>query len=161
MLNVNLITVGKLKESYLRDACAEYAKRLGAFCKLNIVELNESRLSDNPSEKEIANALSAEGKTMINYLSGKDCFNIAMCIEGKQLSSEKLAEKINRISVDGKSTLNIVIGSSCGIAEEIKAMCNFRLSMSEMTFPHQLARVMILEQLYRAFQINNGGKYHK
>lgn len=161
MLNVNLITVGKLKESYLRDACAEYAKRLGAFCKLNIVELNESRLSDSPSEKEIANALSAEGKTMINYLSGKDCFNIAMCIEGKQLSSEKLAEKINRISVDGKSTLNVVIGSSCGIAEEIKTMCNFRLSMSEMTFPHQLARVMILEQLYRAFQINNGGKYHK
>ena len=161
MLNVNLITVGKLKESYLRDACAEYAKRLGTFCRLNIVELNESRLPDSPSEKEIKAALSAEGKAMLPLLSGKDCFNIAMCIEGKQLSSEKLAEKISRISVDGKSTLNIVIGSSCGIADEIKAMCHFRLSMSEMTFPHQLARVMILEQIYRGFQILNGGKYHK
>lgn len=161
MLNVNLITVGKLKESYLRDACAEYAKRLSAFCRLNIVELNESRLPDSPSEKEIKAALSAEGKAMLPLLSGKDCYNIAMCIEGKQLSSEKLAEKISRISVDGKSTLNIVIGSSCGIADEIKAMCHFRLSMSEMTFPHQLARVMILEQIYRGFQILNGGKYHK
>ena len=100
MLSVNLITVGKLKESYLREACGEYAKRLGAFCKLNIVELNESRLNDNPSDKEIANALSSEGKNMLTYLNGKDCFNIAMCIEGKQLSSENLAEKISKISVD-------------------------------------------------------------
>lgn len=161
MLNVNLITVGKLKESYLRDACAEYSKRLGAFCKLNIIELSESRLPDNPSEKEIRTALSAEGKNMLSILGGKDCYNIAMCIEGKQLSSEKLAEKIGQISVDGKSTLNIVIGSSCGIADEIKSMCHFRLSMSEMTFPHQLARVMVLEQIYRGFQILNGGKYHK
>lgn len=161
MLNVNLITVGKLKESYLRDASAEYTKRLGAFCKLNIYELAECKLSNNPSEKEIKAALSTEGKTMTAMLSGKDCFNIAMCIEGKQLSSEKLAEKISKISVDGKSTLNFVIGSSCGIADEIKAMCHFRLSMSEMTFPHQLARIMILEQIYRSFQIINGGKYHK
>ena len=161
MLNVNLITVGKLKESYLRDACAEYSKRLGAFCKLNIAELNESRLPDSPSEKEIKAALSSEGKAMLPMLTGKSCFNIAMCIEGKQLSSEKLAEKISQISVDGKSTLNIIIGSSCGIADEIKTLCDFRLSMSEMTFPHQLARVMILEQIYRSFQILNGGKYHK
>ncbi|MBQ2824111.1 MAG: 23S rRNA (pseudouridine(1915)-N(3))-methyltransferase RlmH [Oscillospiraceae bacterium] len=161
MLNVNLITVGKLKESYLREACAEYAKRLQAFCKLNIVELNESRLSDNPSEKEIKTALSAEGKAMISLLTGNNCYNITMCIEGKQLSSTELAEKTEKISVDGKSTLNIVIGSSFGIADEIKAMSDFKLSMSKMTFPHQLARVMVLEQLYRAFQINGGGKYHK
>lgn len=161
MLNVNLITVGKLKEGYLREACAEYAKRLQAFCKLNIVELNESRLSDNPSEKEIKTALSAEGKAMMNLLTGNNCYNITMCIEGKQLSSTELAEKTEKISVDGKSTLNIVIGSSFGIADEIKAMSDFKLSMSKMTFPHQLARVMVLEQLYRAFQINGGGKYHK
>ena len=161
MLNVNLITVGKLKESYLREACAEYAKRLQAFCKLNIVELNESRLSDNPSDKEIKTALSAEGKAMMNLLTANNCYNITMCIEGRQLSSVKLAEKVEKISVDGKSTLNIVIGSSFGIADEIKAMSDFKLSMSEMTFPHQLARVMVLEQLYRAFQINGGGKYHK
>lgn len=161
MLNVNLITVGKLKEGYLREACAEYAKRLQAFCKLNIVELNESRLSDNPSEKEIKTALSAEGKAMMSLLTGNNCYNITMCIEGKQLSSTELAEKTEKISVDGKSTLNIVIGSSFGIADEIKAMSDFKLSMSKMTFPHQLARVMVLEQLYRAFQINGGGKYHK
>lgn len=161
MLNVNLITVGKLKESYLRDACAEYQKRLQAFCKLNIVELNESRLPDSPSEKEIKTALSNEGKTMMSLLSGNSCYNITMCIEGKQLSSVKFAEKLEKISVDGKSTVNIVIGSSFGIADEIKAMSDFKLSMSEMTFPHQLARVMLLEQLYRAFQINSGGKYHK
>lgn len=161
MLNVNLITVGKLKESYLRDACAEYQKRLQAFCKLNIVELNESRLPDSPSEKEIKAALSNEGKAMMSLLSGNSCYNITMCIEGKQLSSVKFAEKLEKISVDGKSTVNIVIGSSFGIADEIKAMSDFKLSMSEMTFPHQLARVMLLEQLYRAFQINSGGKYHK
>lgn len=161
MLNVNLITVGKLKESYLRDACAEYQKRLQAFCKLNIVELNESRLPDSPSEKEIKTALSNEGKAMMSLLSGNSCYNITMCIEGKQLSSIKFAEKLEKISVDGKSTVNIVIGSSFGIADEIKAMSDFKLSMSEMTFPHQLARVMLLEQLYRAFQINSGGKYHK
>ncbi len=161
MLNVNLITVGKLKESYLRDACAEYQKRLQAFCKLNIVELNESRLLDSPSEKEIKTALSNEGKAMMSLLSGNSCYNITMCIEGKQLSSVKFAEKLEKISVDGKSTVNIVIGSSFGIADEIKAMSDFKLSMSEMTFPHQLARVMLLEQLYRAFQINSGGKYHK
>lgn len=161
MLNVNLITVGKLKERYLRDACAEYQKRLQAFCKLNIVELNESRLPDSPSEKEIKTALSNEGKAMMSLLSGNSCYNITMCIEGKQLSSVKFAEKLEKISVDGKSTVNIVIGSSFGIADEIKAMSDFKLSMSEMTFPHQLARVMLLEQLYRAFQINSGGKYHK
>lgn len=161
MLNVNLITVGKLKESYLRDACAEYQKRLQAFCKLNIVELNESRLPDSPSEKEIKTALSNEGKAMMSLLSGNSCYNITMCIEGKQLSSVKFAEKLEKISVDGKSTVNIVIGSSFGIADEIKAMSDFKLSMSEMTFPHQLARVMLLEQLYRAFRINSGGKYHK
>ena len=161
MLNVNLIVVGKLKENYLREACAEYVKRLGAFCKLKITELTESKLSENPSEKEIRTALANEGKAISQLLSGKDCYNIAMCIEGKQLSSEKLAEKIGGISVEGKSVLNIVIGSSHGISEDVKKFSDFRLSMSEMTFPHQLARVMILEQVYRAFQILNGGKYHK
>lgn len=161
MLNVNLIVVGKLKESYLREACGEYAKRLGAFCKLKIIELSESRLSENPSEKEIFTALANEGKAISALLNGKDCYNIAMCIDGKQLSSEKLAEKIGSVSVEGKSTMNIVIGSSHGISEDVKKLSDFRLSMSEMTFPHQLARVMVLEQIYRAFQILNGGKYHK
>lgn len=161
MLNLNLIVVGKLKESYLREACAEYVKRLNAFCKLTITELPESRLPDSPSEKEIFAALANEGKSIAAILTGKGCYNIAMCIEGKQLSSEKLAEKIGSISVEGKSTLNIVIGSSHGISEDVKKLSDLRLSMSEMTFPHQLARVMVLEQVYRSFQILNGGKYHK
>lgn len=160
-MTVNLITVGKLKESYLKDACNEYAKRLQTICKLNIIELNESRLNDNPSEKEIESALSNEAKMMLPLLSGKDNYNITMCIEGKQLSSEKFAEKISKMAVDGKSTLNIIIGSSFGISNEIKQMSDFKLSMSEMTFPHQLARVMLLEQIYRAFQIQKGSKYHK
>ncbi|MDE6763469.1 MAG: 23S rRNA (pseudouridine(1915)-N(3))-methyltransferase RlmH [Oscillospiraceae bacterium] len=161
MMNVNLIVVGKLKESYFREACAEYSKRLKAFCRLSVTELAESRLSDDPSEKEVKSALAAEGKAMKNFLSGKDCFNIALCIEGTRLSSEKLAEKIGSISVSGKSTLNFIIGSSFGIDNDIKKMCDLKLSMSEMTFPHMLARVMVLEQIYRAFQILNGGKYHK
>ncbi|MDE5740929.1 MAG: 23S rRNA (pseudouridine(1915)-N(3))-methyltransferase RlmH, partial [Oscillospiraceae bacterium] len=150
MLTVNLIVVGKLKESYLREACAEYVKRLGAFCKLTITELPESKLPDSPSEKEIFTALANEGKSIAAILNGKGCYNITMCIEGKQLSSEKLAEKIGKISVEGKSTLNIVIGSSHGISEEVKSQSDLRLSMSEMTFPHQLARVMVLEQVYRS-----------
>ena len=162
MLNVNIITVGKLKEGYLRDASAEYSKRLSAFCRLNIVELAESRLPDDPSDKEITAALSNEGKAILQLLSGKNCYNIAMCIEGKQLPSVKFAEKLQSVSAyEGKSTVNIVIGSSFGIAPEVKALADLRLSMSEMTFPHQLVRVMLLEQLYRAFQINAGGKYHK
>lgn len=161
MLSVNLIVVGKLKECYLREACAEYVKRLGSFCKLTITELPESKLPDSPSEKEIFTALANEGKSIAAILNGKCCYNITMCIEGKQLSSEKLAEKIGSISVEGKSTLNIVIGSSHGISEDVKKMSDLRLSMSEMTFPHQLARVMVLEQIYRSFQILNGGKYHK
>lgn len=162
MLNVNIITVGKLKEGYLREASAEYQKRLSAFCKLTITELAESRLPDNPSEKEITAALSNEGKAISQLLIGNSCYNIAMCIEGKQLPSVKFAEKLQNISAyEGKSTVNIIIGSSFGIAPEVKALADMKLSMSEMTFPHQLARIMLLEQLYRAFQINAGGKYHK
>ena len=161
MLNVNIITVGKLKEEYLRLAAAEYSKRLSAFCRLNIIELAESRLSDSPSEKEIAAALENEAKAMEQKLSGSACYNIAMCIEGKMLSSEKFAKQLEMIPVNGKSTLNIIIGSSYGIADRIKKLADMQLSMSEMTFPHQLARIMLLEQLYRGFMINGGGKYHK
>lgn len=158
MLNVKIITVGKLKEQYLRDACGEYLKRLKRFGSVQVVELDEYRLSDNPSQKEIEKALEIEGNSIQKEVKG---YMIAMCIEGKQLSSTKLAEKMSRISVEGQSTVSFVIGSSFGIAESVKTSADFKLSMSEMTFPHQLARVMLLEQIYRAFQINNNGKYHK
>ncbi len=160
MLTVNIITIGKLKEQYLRMAIDEYSKRLTAFCKFNIVELAEQRLSDNPSQKEIESALFIEGRQIQSYLT-KGSYTFAMCIEGKQLPSEKLAEKFNEISLSGKSTINFIIGSSFGICENVKKQADFRLSMSEMTFPHQLARVMLSEQIYRAFSILNNSKYHK
>ena len=116
MIRINLITVGKLKEKYWRDAAAEYSKRLGAFCKLEIVELNESRLSDNPSEKEIAAALENEATAMKGYTDIKGAYNIAMCIEGKQLSSEKLSKKLSECGLNGFSTVNFIIGSSFGLA---------------------------------------------
>lgn len=161
MIKINLITVGKLKEKYWRDACAEYSKRLSAFCKLEIVELAESRLPDNQSQKEILSALEQEAKHIRTYCEKKGAVSIAMCIEGKQLSSVELSKKMNDFAVSGYSTINFIIGSSFGISDEIKKLCSLRLSMSEMTFPHQLARVMLMEQIYRSFQIQNNTKYHK
>lgn len=161
MIRINLITVGKLKEKYWRDAAAEYIKRLGAFCKPEVVELNEYRLSESPSEKEKQNALENEAAAMRKYLDINGSFNIAMCIEGKQLSSEKLSARLEECALNGSSTLNFFIGSSFGLAQEIKDRADIRLSMSEMTFPHQLARIMLLEQIYRCFQISKGTKYHK
>ena len=160
MIKVNIITVGKLKEGYLRQAQEEYSKRLGAFCKLNIIELAESRLPDDPSDKEIAAALSAEARAMEKYLTLKDTKNIAMCIEGGQLSSVSLSKKLEELSLSA-STVNFIIGSSFGIDEGVKQRADLRLSMSEMTFPHQLARIMLLEQIYRAFSISKGSRYHK
>jgi len=158
MLNVKIITVGKLKEKYLRDACDEYLKRLKRFGNVSVTELDESRLSDNPSEKEIENALNNEAESILKHASG---YIIPMCIEGKQLSSVKLAEKIAEIPVRGQSTVSFIIGSSFGLSDKVKQKADFKLSMSEMTFPHQLARVMLLEQTYRAFSILSGSKYHK
>ena len=157
-MNVRLIVIGKLKEDYLRSACAEYIKRLGRYCTFELHELDECRLSDSPSDKEIAAALKKEGEQIKRYAGG---MIIPMCIEGKQLSSPELAEKISAAGVAGNSTVTFIIGSSFGLDPEIKAMGTLKLSMSKMTFPHQLARVMLLEQIYRAFQINTGGKYHK
>ena len=157
-MNIKLIVIGKLKEDYLRNACAEYIKRLGRYCTFELHELDECRLSDNPSDKEIAAALKKEGEQIKRYASG---YIVPMCIEGKQLSSPELAEKIASAGVSGNSTVTFIIGSSFGIDPEIKAMGSLKLSMSKMTFPHQLARVMLLEQIYRSFQINTGGKYHK
>ena len=161
MIRINIICVGKLKEKYLREASAEYEKRLSGFCKLNIIELAESRLPSEPNEKEIEKALQSEAEAITPYLDGNNCYNIAMCIEGKQMPSEKLSKTIEQCSVQGAGTINLIIGSSFGIADIIKKKADLRLSMSEMTFPHQLARIMLLEQIYRAFQISVGSRYHK
>lgn len=157
-MNINLIVIGKLKEDYLRSACAEYIKRLSRYCTFQLFELDECRISDNPSEKEIASALKKEAEQIKKYAKG---MIIPMCIEGKQLSSPELSEKISSAGLNGFSTITFIIGSSFGLDPEIKATGTLKLSMSKMTFPHQLARVMLLEQIYRAFQIAEGGKYHK
>ena len=160
MLSVTIICVGKLKERYLTDACAEYAKRLSAFCKLTITELSEVRLPDSPSDAEIAKALEKEGEMILSKIP-KDAYVIPMCIEGKMISSPALSEKMTEISLSGKNRIVFIIGSSCGLADTVKARGDFKLSISPMTFPHQLARVMLLEQIYRAFKINEGSSYHK
>lgn len=160
MLNVNIICLGKLKESYLRDACKEYEKRLGAFCKLNVVELEPINLPQNPSENQIKSALEQEAKRILQKIPSNS-YTFAMCIEGKQFSSENFAERLQNIANSGKSTVNFILGSSFGMADEVKNAADFRFSMSQMTFPHQLARVMVLEQVYRGFSILGNSKYHK
>lgn len=157
-MTINLIAIGKLKEEYLRSACGEYIKRLGRYCTFELHELDESRLSAMPSEKEISAALRKEAEQIKRYARG---LVIPLCIEGKQMSSEELSERIVQAGVSGSSTVTFVIGSSYGLDSSVKDMGGLRLSMSKMTFPHQLARVMLLEQIYRAFQIAEGGKYHK
>ncbi len=158
MINVKIIAVGNLKEQYLRDAFAEYSKRLKRFCNFQLCEISETKLPDKPSEKEIQKAIDTEGKAILKECKG---FIAAMCIEGKQLSSVAFAKKLNTASSEGGSYITFVIGSSCGLSDDVKNAANFKLSMSEMTFPHQLARVMLAEQIYRGFQINANGKYHK
>jgi len=157
-MTVKLIAIGKLKEDYLRKACDEYIKRLSRYCKFEIHELSEYRLSDNPSAKEIENALQKESESINKYAEG---YIIPMCIEGKEVSSPELSQIMQNAVISGNNTITFIIGSSFGLAPDVKATGNFKLSMSRMTFPHQLARVMLLEQIYRAFQISSGGKYHK
>ena len=160
MLGITIIALGRLKESYLRDAVDEYKKRLSSSVKLNIIELNPFPLSQAPSEKEIEKALDSEAEMIIPKIP-KGAYVVPLCIEGKQLSSEELARKLDEVALDGKSEIAFIIGSSFGLSEAIKNKTDLKLSMSRMTFPHQLARVMLLEQLYRAGQIRSGGKYHK
>ena len=159
MLNVKLITIGTLKESYLREAAEEYKKRLGAYCKFTEVNLSEVKLSDKPSTKEIEAALEAEAKQILANMSPR-AYKIALCVEGKQLSSEQLAKKFEEIG-QTHSEVVLIIGSSFGLSPAVKSACDLRLSVSALTFPHQLMRVILLEATYRAFTIIKGTPYHK
>ena len=159
MLQLTVITVGNLKESYWRDAVAEYEKRLSAFCKPNLIQLKESKLPDDPAPSEIANALADEGKRILAAIPPR-AYRIALCVEGKQFSSEELAQKIEAACGES-SSLCLIIGSSYGLAPEVKAACDLKLSVSKLTFPHQMMRVLLLEVLYRSFSILRGSKYHK
>ena len=160
MLKVHLICVGKLKEKFYLDACAEYVKRLSAYCKLQVVELPEERLSQNPSQGEIDAALEKEAAAIRAKLSPSASL-VALCVEGRLRSSEELAGLVATWSHNSAKHLVFLIGGSYGLHPSIKAEAWAKLSMSPMTFPHHLARVMLLEQIYRAFKINEGSSYHK
>ena len=156
---VRFITVGNLKESYLREAAAEYKKRLMGLCRVEEIELKEVRLPDDPSESEIKKALAEEAKAILAAIPSR-AYSVALCVEGKQLSSPDLSRKLESVTAEC-GTLCFIIGSSHGLAPEVKSAAKMRLSVSELTFPHQLMRVILYEAVYRCYQIAKGSKYHK
>ena len=160
MQRVTVLCVGKLKEKFYIDAAAEYVQRLQRHCKLELIELPEQRLPDDPSPAEIQKALRAEGDAIREKLP-KGGAVIALCIEGKPCSSQELCRRMAHLHVQGKTQLTFLIGGSVGLDEDLKRRADWRLSMSPMTFPHHMARIMLLEQIYRAYQIADGTKYHK
>lgn len=159
MMNVTVIAVGKLKENYLRDGCGEYIKRLGAYAKINVIEINEERASDNPSRSEINTIIEKEGERIIAKIP-KGAVVIPLCIEGKEYSSPDFSQLLENISMQS-SNLCFVIGGSFGLSDAVKTVGKYKLSFGKMTLPHQLARMVLLEQVYRAFSISNNSKYHK
>ena len=159
MLNVKMIVLGTLKEEYWRSAAAEYEKRLGAFCKFEMIQLKEERLSDRPTEGEIRQALDREADAILARIP-KKAFPIALCVEGKQMTSEELADTLAQIS-EKSGELCLIIGSSFGLSERVKEACRMRWSVSKLTFPHQMMRVLLLETVYRGFNILKGTGYHK
>lgn len=160
MFEITLITMGKLKEKFYISAAAEYAKRLGGYCRFTLAELPESRLPENPSPAEIAAGLEKEADAILARIP-KGAWFCVFTPEGKTLSSEAFAEKMKEVKLSGKSCSCFLIGSSFGIAPRVKEKADLKLSMGPMTFPHHLARIMVLEQLYRAEAIQAGSKYHK
>lgn len=159
MQRITVLCVGKLKEKFYADAAAEYCKRLSRYCKIEVMELPETRLPEDPSPAEIKKALAAEATAIRQKLEGGAV--VAMCIEGQTCSSEALSKKLAAFALEGKSKVTFLIGGSFGLDETLKKQADWRLSMSPMTFPHHLARVMLLEQIYRACQIAEGTRYHK
>lgn len=153
-MNINIVAIGKIKESFYRDAVAEYAKRLGRFCNFNVVELAESRLEGN----DIAKVKLLEGKSILNRLKG---YVIVLDLGGEMLSSTGLAAKIDGLMAGGVSEISFVIGGSYGLSDEVKKRADFTLCFGKMTYPHQLMRVILSEQIYRAFMINANSEYHK
>ena len=160
MLTVTILAVGRLKDRFYQDAAAEYQKRLGAYAKVNITEIKAADLPDDPGDALISDALQREGQEILRRIPA-GAYVVALCIEGKQYSSEDLSRLLEDAALGGRSHVVFVIGGSYGLADEVKNSADVRMSMSRMTFPHRLARVMLLEQLYRGFKISRGEKYHK
>lgn len=159
-MRIDLLCVGSVKESFFREAIAEYSKRLSRYVKLNIFEVKDEKTPDNASEKEKIQIMKTEAKRLEKYIA-QDAYLVALAIEGKEMASEKFANHLSMLEVNGKSHLQFIIGGSLGIDEELKRKADFSISFSEMTFPHQLIRIVLLEQIYRAYRINNNEPYHK
>ena len=159
-MKITLITVGKIKEKYLKDAIAEYSKRLSRYCKLEIIEVADEKTPDQASETVEENIRSKEGERILKHIRD-DMYVITLEIGGKMLSSEELAQKIETLGIQGESSIAFVIGGSIGLGKEVLKRSDFALSFSKMTFPHQLMRVILLEQVYRSYRIINGAPYHK
>ena len=156
-MNVRIICVGKLKEKYLKDGIEEYAKRLSRFCKFEIIEVSEELLPDT-SQKSIHNVKVAEGERIISKLKG---YSISLDLKGKMLTSEELSEKVSALKQGGVSTITFVIGGSYGLSQQVLDKCDFSLCFGAITYPHQLIRLVLTEQIYRAFMIEEGSAYHK
>ena len=159
-VKIRIICVGKLKEKYLKDGIAEYSKRLGRFCSLEVWELPDIKIPDRASDAECKTVLEKEGESILKNIS-KDSYVVTLCVEGEQMPSEKFAERISDITLSGKSTIDFIIGGSLGLSQSVKGISNLKLSFSKFTFPHQLMRLVLLEQIYRAFKINSNEEYHK
>jgi 23S rRNA (pseudouridine1915-N3)-methyltransferase len=159
-MKITLICVGKLKEKYLSQGVEEYAKRLSRYCNLEIIELADEKTPDNAGSALEEQIKRKEGERILKALK-EDSFCIALAIDGKQLSSEELAEKIDSLGISGTSHISFIIGGSLGLSEEVLKRADFKLSFSRMTFPHQLMRMILLEQIYRAYRINHKEPYHK
>lgn len=159
-MKITVITVGKIKEKYLKDAIAEYSKRLSKYCKLEIVEVADEKTPDNASEVVEEQIRSKEAERILKYVKD-DAYVVTLEINGKQLTSEELADKVEKLGVQGTSHIIFIIGGSIGLGKEVLTKSNYALSFSKMTFPHQLMRVILLEQIYRSYRIINGEPYHK
>jgi len=159
-MKISILTVGKIKEKYLRDAIAEYSKRLGRYCKLEIIEVSDEKTPDNASETVEDAIRNKEGERLLKYIRD-DAFVITLEIGGAMLSSEELSAKIEKLGIQGKSSIAFIIGGSIGLGKTVLARSDYALSFSKMTFPHQLMRVILLEQIYRSYRIINAEPYHK
>lgn len=159
-MNINVICIGKLKEKYWQEAVREYSKRLGSYCSLQIIELKESLLRNNASAADELAVKQAEGREILKRIREGD-YVITLEIKGKAFSSEHLAEHLEHLAIDGRSTMDFIIGGSLGLSEEVSRRADLKLSFSAMTFPHQMMRVILLEQIYRSFKIIRHETYHK
>ncbi len=159
-MNITIISVGKIKEKYLKNAISEYSKRLSRYCKLSFVEVADEKAPENLSDTEMENIKAKEGEGILKNIKDGS-YVIVLDIQGKMISSEAFAKKINILGIQGKSNIVFIIGGSLGISKNVLSRANYKLSFSPMTFPHQLMKVILLEQVYRGFRINRGEPYHK